>query len=661
MRVQRSVLVLFPLIFLCLSLSSHAQLWSGILAPSRAINWSQAGVNGGIPSANWTQCGSTITAYNGSASTINNALAACPANHYVLLGTGTFTLSSYIKWSVNNVALRGSGPTQTKLVFLNGASGNCGEGNASSICGISTNTNDSQNFVNAANWTAGYAQGTNTITISANTTGATKPSVGTTLILDQLNDGTTRAQDTGNVFNCSTASACTQANGGNGRSGRNQQQIVTVTAISAGSCPCTVTIAPALYMPNWRGVQSPGAWWANGPYLTGWGLEDLSIDTGQAVNNGSGPLAAIELFNVQNSWIKNVISDRELAPANQVPNTQRHVRLYQAHNITIRDSYFKGRAGFDDYGINFWESSDNLIENNIIQGIGTPLNHENGNGNVFGYNFTIYNNWGNPAWCTPNPAPCWAQGSIYGHGTHEDYILAEGNIAYGLEFENYFGQGFFVTAFRNRFYGFEGAQVNQTVPLFVYGLNRYFNIVGNVLGTSGYHTTYQTVGGGSTANCIHSVYAIGLGGNCGNGDGATWPVDDTLVTNTTVATLMRWGNYDTANAAVRFVSGEVPSGISPYPNPVPASNSLPASFYLPAKPAWFGSVPWPPIGPDVAGGNIANLGGHAYKNAAQLCYESLGGLADGTGPLLTNFDAAVCYGNAPPPPTPPQGLAGVAH
>jgi hypothetical protein len=396
-------------------------------------------------------------------------------------------------------------------------------------------------------------------------------------------------------------------------------------------------------MPNWRSGQTPQAWWANGPYQTGWGLENLSIDTSLTVNNGTGPLGAIELFNVNNSWIKNVNSDRELSSGSQVPNTQRHVRLYQSHNITIRDSYFKGRAGYDDYGVDFWESSDNLIENNIVQGIGTPFVHENGNGNVFGYNFTINNDWGNHAFCTPTTGPCWAQGSVYGHGTHEDFVLSEGNIGHGLEFENYFGQGFFVTSFRNRWTGVERSQTSQTVPAFVYGLNRYFNIVGNVLGTSGYHTTYQTLGGGSPVNCVTSVYAIGLGGNCNNGDGVTGPLDDTAVTNTAAATLMRWGNYDTANAAVRFASAEVPSGISPYPNPVPANYNLPPSFYISAKPSWFGSVPWPLIGPDVTGGNIANVGGYAYKNPAQLCYEGLGGLADGTGPWLPSFDASTCY------------------
>src|ERR1039457_350448 len=39
--------------------SAFAQQWSGILDPSRAVDWSATspGVVGGIPSGSWTQCG----------------------------------------------------------------------------------------------------------------------------------------------------------------------------------------------------------------------------------------------------------------------------------------------------------------------------------------------------------------------------------------------------------------------------------------------------------------------------------------------------------------------------------------------------------------------------------------------------------------------------
>src|ERR1700736_1934676 len=87
-------------VLLCSGRYMHGQqLWSGIIAPSRAIDWTNAGVVGGIPSDSWRQCGSSISA-GSSAATINRAIAAChPARpyreggRYVLLAKGMFNLS----------------------------------------------------------------------------------------------------------------------------------------------------------------------------------------------------------------------------------------------------------------------------------------------------------------------------------------------------------------------------------------------------------------------------------------------------------------------------------------------------------------------------------------------------------------------------------------
>jgi hypothetical protein len=122
---------------------------------------------------------------------------------------------------------------------------------------------------------------------------------------------------------------------------------------------------------------------------------------------------------------------------------------------------------------------------------------------------------------------------------------------------------------------------------------------------------------------------------------------------------MRWGNYDTVNAAVRFLNIEVPSDFSDasgnpslFVNAVPANHNLPDSFYLNSKPSWWPvSKPWPAIGPDVTGGNISGVGGHAYTIPAQDCYSSvMGGPADGRGSAL-NFNADTCYSPAVEPPT----------
>jgi hypothetical protein len=169
---------------------------------------------------------------------------------------------------------------------------------------------------------------------------------------------------------------------------------------------------------------------------------------------------------------------------------------------------------------------------------------------------------------------------------------------------------------------------------------RFFNLVGNVLGTNSYHTTYAALSD-------TSIYYLG--------------VTDTALPNDPLvaSTMMRWGNYDTVNDASRFLSGEVPSGLAKYANAVPSSQTLPNSFYLSAKPSWFGSIAWPPIGPDVTGGFDASTGNHVHKIPARVCYEN--SAKDGNG-RLTAFNPDTCYGTSgggsgdTVPPSAPQNL-----
>ena len=78
---RKFVLLLIPLCSVLIVPASHAQLWSGILSPTYgsgactltpspeaaarcAIDWTQAGIPGGVPSdgPSWSQSGSTIQA-----------------------------------------------------------------------------------------------------------------------------------------------------------------------------------------------------------------------------------------------------------------------------------------------------------------------------------------------------------------------------------------------------------------------------------------------------------------------------------------------------------------------------------------------------------------------------------------------------------------------
>src|SRR2546425_186273 len=186
--VMRRVAWLVALSIIATPIVARAQPWSGILAPSRAIDWSNAGIPGGIPNRT-TIC---ATLNPGATHTqINNAIAAC-SNGVVILNAGTYSLSGGITFGrTSNVTLRGAGPDQTQLVFT--GSDSC-SGLSASICvhGSSTVFAGGVPAANIVNWTAGYAQGTTQITVNS-TAGM---AVGMILILDQLDDTT----DTDGVF-----------------------------------------------------------------------------------------------------------------------------------------------------------------------------------------------------------------------------------------------------------------------------------------------------------------------------------------------------------------------------------------------------------------------------------------------------------------------------
>jgi hypothetical protein len=591
--------------------TAWAAPWSGIIDPTRVHDWSQAGA--GTIQNRTTIC-QTLNP-GATAEQINTAIQSCPAGQTVFLNAGTYNLGSpgIVFNNKSNVTLRGAGPDQTQIKFS--ANGAC-NGMGAAVCVIANSNWWSGSPETTANWTGGYAKGTNQITLST-VSGLT---VGTLMILDQLDD----TVDDGSIFNCQTVGVCTSQGTDIGRAGRGQHQTVTVIAINGN----TVTIAPPLINPNWRSDRSPGAWWASGQPISGVGIEDMSLDySGIPI---SGHTYGMQLHSATNSWIKNIRS---------INADNAHINFYQSAHITVRDSYFYGnrQACSQSYSMEPWLADSLLIENNIFQHEATPMVLSGSVGSVLAYNYAFddYYNCGDAAWF---------QASSYHHEQGSNYNLWEGNIGPGMTADNIHGPSVFATAFRNRWDGKDPLNTNvkseQTVPVDLYSFNRFFNLVGNVLGTSGYHNTYEvstTTSGSQSggANCDTTIYRFGWGGNCNNSDNQG---DPTLRGST-----MRWGNYDTVNAAGRWVSGEVPSGLAKYANAVPATQTLPASFYLLAKPAWFGAVPWPPIGPDVTGGNVSGVGGHVYKIPAQVCYETLAiDSAYGSSNVRT-FNAETCY------------------
>jgi hypothetical protein len=632
----------FPLISLLLFFvtSSQAQNWTGILDPSRAIDWSHVGIPGGIPDAGWSQCGSTIAPYSGSATAINNAIANCGSGQYVHLGTGTFNLSSGINFAGHsNVALRGDGPMNTILVFSSGSF--CYSGNCDVLLGASSNVYDGSsnitppcgggNASNCATWSSGYAQGTTQIALS--NLGSNTPTVGTLLILDQAND----TSDPGGLIQCdSTASGVCSGNGGSfgrtvGGVQYSQEQVVIVTGVNGN----TYTITPGVYANNIRSSQSPGAWWNSG-LLTSSGIENLTLN-----HSNSSVISGEVFYDCYQCWMKNVRS---------LNSGRNHIWIIQSSEVVIRDNYIFGvqsGGGEESYGAEAMESSDCLIENNIFDQISSPIMFDDVSGFVVGYNMSWDNVFSNPNFM---------QASYPSHDAGNYMNLFEGNYFNGLDADNQHGASPLATVFRNWLPGNQPAPYNKTEQTQSFGvdaINRAWNIIGNVLGTPGYHNNYEASPLTSNANCNTSIYGIGWGsvaagcGNPGPGEAASGN-DPTVVTS-----MMRWGNYDTVHSSVQWNPAEVPTtGIKwVNGNPVPANHNLPNSFYMSGKPSWWGTMPWPPIGPDVTGGQ--GPGGFAYQTPAYVCYLN-GSFTNG----MLNFDASNCYGSSTSqqPPAPPTGL-----
>ena len=670
------------------------QSWNTFLDPSRAIDWTGAGFT--IPNY-ITNCSTqpSLTANDPSAAAANttaiqNALASCDATHNVVnIPAGTYYVAgwTYVKHADNSeghAVVRGAGPMATTMNLT--AAVSC-LGITHGVCMISSSASyDGSASVAPPSgaqqclWRAGYAKGTTTITLGSC---GSAPAANRTLILDQQND----TADTGTIYICDdTTTNCTVDESGN-TDGRvingitySQQQVVYVTGVvNNGDGTYSVAISPGVHFDNVRSSQSPGAWWPG--FVQNDGLENMTLDS---TSGGSG--GAVALFNCYQCWVKNV---RSLYAG------RNHVALYYSSHDVIRDNYFYEAQSHhsDSYGIEFEESSDVLVENNIFQQVTAPIMFGQGAGYVIGYNYSVNDVY--------TGSVAWAMASFYAHNAGNSMGLWEGNNLFGIWTDDVWGSSALGTYFRNMLIGWQSSKSLSTFPVAVRANHRAFNIVGNVMGQPGYHDNYESYatssGGGVNANRVNtSIYELGWTDNSGLGVCTGPPICDPLVRST----LMRWGNYDTVTGGTKWDSTEASPAAVPYVNANFTSgyfgtlaHTLPTSLYYSSTPSWWpAGKAWPPVGPDVSGGNLGTCSGtyagaqgtvaaqctggtlnsawaaHANSIPAQDCYlNTMSGPPDGTGGVLS-FDANTCYYAAPGTPpaittTSPltSGTVGVAY
>ena len=699
MKLRQFIPLLIPFLF---SIACFAQSpWSGILAPSRASDWTKAGIvgGGGIPSGGWGKCGSTIAAYGSSGSyaspsTIINAITACNGSgEYVLLGAGDFYLNAAIRnVGVSNVELRGSGPTQTRLHFSSGST--CQAGNGTCLVGFESSDGTYAAGVgsNFYSWTGGYSQNATSLTISSGTNIVANS---TMLMLDQCDTGFSgspcsgSAVDNGNFFECSAAynpsgpTGCSFNGFGNvgQRAHRGQIEMVQVTSCSPAcgtNASTVVTITPGLHHANWASGQTPQVWLVQPSQYVG--VKNLTID-GSATSYSS-TTAGLSFNNDANFWAQNVA-------LLSLPNITLYVIQSMHGDVESNYIYNSGQSSpsTDNSGIN-WYGADNLITNNICHNCHLAIIGGTGNaGNVISYNYLINGYTGN--------------GTLFGdlwpgHSNGADYNLYEGNAAHMYDTDQTHGGQMMNTLYRNFLTGWEScsngncgtlpaSKMADISPAMILSYQRYHNIVNNVLGTPSITTLgYQYVNAEYFfSSSTGYPYNWTSGNQCAPPNCAGGPIPIEPITGTTS---MRYGNWDTFHGSTQCNSAEVPSGISVYPNPVPStcpnSSSYPASFYLSSRPPWWAAtIPFPAIGADVSGGNVgqclgtpntagqfalvaatsssqcagqgwqAGWAGHVNAIPALAAYLANGGLPDGTGGALP-FDANTWYSSSPTAATP---------
>lgn len=605
----------FPLLF---DIPVTSQLASTLLDSSRSIDWTLAGDTGmsngsaTLPSSGWSKSGATIAAYGTSGSplscaTIATAFNGASANSFILLGTGDFWLSAGCSFTNNSVALRFS--AGTTLHFADGTT--CGSFDTA-ICFHGSSTNEGSAIVlpsptacstatqQCANWTAGYAQGATSITLDWVGAGGTILAAGQLLVLDQAND--TVAEN--GFFPCDVTAVCNTNSPNPSSAGRliagvdwSQQQIVKVVSIT-GAGPFTVTITPGLDATNWgTNGKSPGAWWTV-TQVQNVGIENIAsgVATIDYSASSSSLKSGVTFQNAYNYWVSGIRSIGNETIRN-------HVWQNLSAHGTVLSNYFYGTGpGSSTYCLENYETSDALEVNNIMQHCANDVINGAAQGLAYGYNYAT-DFYSSPAGVMG--------GSYFFHDAGGDHNLAEGNRTVQYTLDNVHGTGGLAVLLRNQIVGWEFGKTSLTNPFNANAYQREFSIIGNVLGTSTYHTVYWDDESAATGNPYKAILLTGFSG-AGESTSGSIPNDSQVMTSA-----MYWGNYDTVNAASRFNCYETGT------NGCPPSQVLPTSLMFTSKPAWYvdgigsSSIPWPLNGPDVSGGSDPT--GHANLSPAGKC------------------------------------------
>jgi hypothetical protein len=364
----------------------------------------------------------------------------------------------------------------------------------------------------------------------------------TSLVVDKIDSWLDRAPFWVTVNRVNSEAVAESVNGGRDPAyERNTcSQIVRITAIDRTTR--TFTFVPAL---NEAHPSDSVTFCISPPYRCG--IEDLAVEN-MSDNGGHN----IRIVSAKECWIRNVESVRA---------SRYHIRLEAAFGCEVRDCVIHDAweaGGNADYGVGLYQwCSNNLVENNVaFHCRHSYVTEYGGQNNVIAYN------------CSKDPinenqlTTDYLMGDLIHHGGEPRWNLWEGNVAGIIKFDCVLGGSAYNTAFRN--FILRSGLPPTTVACFGSDIqlwNYDANLVGNVYGVP------------------PPLY---------------------------VGPLRRWGSRqddtsvsDPLSQTSAFLDGETDrqTGRVLWSG---ADHTLPKSYYLKAKPGWFGDLPWPAFGPDCA-------------------------------------------------------------
>jgi len=341
------------------------------------------------------------------------------------------------------------------------------------------------------------------------------------------------------------------------------RQTVMVESVGTNS----ITFSPALHY-DFSASLNPVYSYSTSYPTTFAGLEDMTLNFGNGRSNG------IWFDNTYSSWIKNIKSTYAV---------NAHLFFTKSLRGEVRENYiYETNSQNDGYGVVLYTATTNfLVEDNIFDSLFVAVQTYSTMGSVISYNY-VYN-------AHTNVWPHQTAAFNSNHGAHGMMNLWEGNIGQQFQNDGYHGSCSHQTIFRNWFHGLHPTYSTNRKMIDLTRWSYYHNVVGNVLGDASWTPNdYEMTGIQSYDPSV--IYRLGYPnmGNNAYDPSAAPPVDKSGqgLDPKVKATLLRHGNYD-----YQTMSTIWDSNIS--------EQNLPDSLYLFSKPAFFGNLPWPPIGPDI--------------------------------------------------------------